>query len=271
MSVEHVVARWGREAVASKIGANATVRMIRSSRPDHPVRVDTGLSIRLESAICERCNNGWLSRWEGTVGTWLAPAVRGDIIAIADGDMKQRIAAWAIKTALLFVMSLHLQNGEGFVPESNLRWLYAHRDIPLPPPGSQVWLAAVLAGARAAHSTTMWLGTKLENPEAYVTTFTIGHLVVQVFGQDFRGETHYEAVAGGPLNDLRPPSRFLPFMAEVWPDGRPLVVWPLAHLLTEDDLSEFASWPGVGLTRSKLSEFRRGKITPVRTTLETDS
>jgi hypothetical protein len=96
---------------------------------------------------------------------------------------------WVVdKTALLYVMPLHLQNGEGFVPESSLRWLYDHRDNPVPPPGSRVWLACLDTNTTASHSTTLWLGNKIEDPEAYVTTFAIGHLVVQVFGQDFRGE-----------------------------------------------------------------------------------
>jgi hypothetical protein len=99
-------------------------------------------------------------------------------------------------------MPLHLQNGEGFVPESSLRWLYDHRDNPVPPPGSRVWLACLDTNTTASHSTTLWLGNKIEDPEAYVTTFAIGHLVVQVFGQDFRGEP--DAGRPGALDAGRP-------------------------------------------------------------------
>ena len=263
MTREHVVARWGREAVATQIGLNKPVRMVRSSRPGQVLRTDIGLSIRLNDSICGPCNNGWLHEWEDKVGPWLAPAVRSEITAIGDGAMREWTAAWAVKTALLYVASLHLQSGEGFVPQSHLKWLYENRKTPKPPPGSQGWFAALDTQSTAGQSTTMWLGDHIGTPEAYITTFAIGHLVVQVFGQDFINET--TAVGGGPINVLKMPRAFLPYAVQIWPevDGDPVVVWPPRSRLTEVDLRVFASWAGMKLTPTRMIEGRRGRITPV--------
>jgi hypothetical protein len=102
MTKEHVVARWGRDAVATRVGRGTRIKLVFTDSGRN-VRADTGLSIILRGAVCEACNSGWLAGWEDKAGPWLAPAILGEPIAIARGPMQELVAAWAVKTALLAV------------------------------------------------------------------------------------------------------------------------------------------------------------------------
>ena len=77
----------------------------------------------------------------------------------------------------------------------------------------------------------------------YLVTFTIGCLVVQVFGQDFSDDTH--SPDGRPLAILFPPSSVESFQVRLWPQPDHVVIWPPPNTLTTTNLNAFGSgWLG---------------------------
>ncbi len=237
---EHVYAKWMREASY----ATGQTRMTLGDDPK-PKRTYTGLYLALKDGVCRTCNNGWLSRLENRVKPWLAPAIRGEAMALAP-ETQPAVAAWACGKALLIELAMRQWRKAFYAPESNLRWLYEHRDDPIPPPGSQVWLAHVDAEFGEANSLTGFNKAALAperpaDPEVYLATFAVGYLVLQVAGQDFREPDHLSRT-GESLMELARPDTLLPFLRSVWPQRDDLVVWPPSHGLRKTDLPRFGNW-----------------------------
>lgn len=268
MSEEDVVPLWAGRAL------DATGRVVLRRGPDGTfVREYTGLRVKLPG-VCVSCNTGWMSRLENTVKPWLSPAIRGEEIVLA--MPQQRVVAfWAAKTALLYELAMRKRRAAMPLPDSNLRWIYEHRNDQKPIPGSFVWLAALDPDNTSAHDKERYtvsdqVTSSLRHDGKgsgsdwafanYLVTFTIGCLVVQVFGQDFSDDTH--SPDGRPLAILFPPSSIESFQVRLWPRPDHVVIWPAPNTLTTITLNEFGGgWLGtlsyyvVGLGSSRRIVF----------------
>jgi hypothetical protein len=100
-----------------------------------------------------------------------------------------------------------------------------------------VWLAAVNPGRRAAHSAGSWLGNGPDEPEALVSWFTVGHLAIIVFAQDFGEGPPYSSASGVPLRRVRPKGLLAPELVPIWPSNLPVVAWP-RQPISEDRVAE---------------------------------
>jgi hypothetical protein len=237
---EHVYPRWMRVAMS----AAGPTDLTRGDARAH-IRTDTGLTLLLRRGLCESCNTGWLSRMEREVEPWLAPALLGQKIALAP-TTQRLVAAWAVGRALLIELAMRTMRKPTYAPASALRWLYERRDDPEPPPGCQVWMAAVDAQLGTVDSLVGWnragcSGSVAGEPEQFFVSFSAGYLVFQVAGQDFR-EVDLLTRSGAPLLDFHRPDALLSLLVAIWPERSDLVVWPPPLAVSRKDLSRLAAW-----------------------------
>jgi len=154
----------------------------------------------------------------------------------------------------MFELALADQRHDVHAPVSSLRWLYDHRDDPVPPPGAQITMSFIDApeSLPAWHAVGSFHPNELENPEgkAYgsMAAFSIGHAVFTVFLQDFRGPDH-RALDGRPLARFEFPSRYGGYLVPLWPDPDLLTIWPNRLGLTIADRHGFAAWQDVKISR----------------------
>ena len=249
---EHIYPDWVRKG----IGATGHTRVTRTKGDARSEGSTTGLTWILRRSICRDCNTGWMATsLESAVKEYLLPAMLGKPIVL-EPAMQRVVATWAVKTALLFQMkAMADRQPRGFAPASNLRWLYDHRDNPEPPPGSHVWLAAVDAQLGTVDSHVGWHNATTSTPpldmELYLVSFSVGYLVFQVFGQDFREPDHH-AVTGEPLRDVLLPQPVLTYMRRIWPARTEVITWPPLGRLAWHDLSRFAAVDQAITARMKI-------------------
>jgi hypothetical protein len=254
---EHVYPKWIRE------GLRATGRTVitRTKSGERHRHVTTGLTVILRRSVCQACNTGWMSTYfENVVKDWLLPAMWGNPTGFTPG-MQRRVAAWACKMALMFELKAAEDRRQlAYAPASNLHWLYEHRTNPEPPPGCQVWIAALQADLLTADALTGWHTVTTSKPpqdmEFYAVTFSAGDLVFQVSGQDFR-EPDLNTPTGLPLARLEKPDWFLSYVNTIWPARADTIDWPRSSRLKRSDLPRFADWEGTSSRRERLVRLPR--------------
>jgi hypothetical protein len=239
---EHVIPRWVRKVLHTG-PVEITDRLTRDR-----FRYDQTLTLVVNSAVCDLCNGGWLNLIGERVRPDIRSAIVGSPVAMTASSARV-LATWAAERALLFELAMREAGAGGYTPESCLRWLYAHRDDPIPPPGTQVWMAYLDATtALPAWSVIGSWPEGLEQPEGYTSTFSLGCVVFLAFGQDFRESDHH-APDGRSLGRLELPSRFGGYLVPIWPDPDELIVWPPIYGLSTDDLTQVANLLSVAVVR----------------------
>src|SRR5206468_349632 len=130
----------------------------------------------------------------------------------------------------------------GGAPQSNLTWLYDHRDAPEPPQGSQVWIARIdpFATDRTPHAGSHTV-TGSPDIDGYMVTMAVGELILQVVGQDFR-QPDYLTPGGLPLITVERPDWLLSYLRVIWPERSDLIRWPLSYRIKGSDWRRLADW-----------------------------
>ena len=151
--------------------------------------------------VCEKCNSGWMSKLERSVSPKLGPMIRDERATRLTPRTQAAIATWTVKTAFMLE---HLYPSPHTVPESENHRFYT---IQQPPNGYRVWLArrrfltdsagrellvaaeseaiGRISGAEneaVARQTVDWFSQP--GNAMFRITFTIGHVVFQVFGHN---------------------------------------------------------------------------------------
>ena len=248
---EHVYPVWVRKG----LGATGPTTITRTKPAINLTRQEktTGLTWVLHHSICRDCNTGWMStKLEDEVKDCLLPAMLGQWAAFSV-EQQRLIAAWAVKTALLFELKAKEDGGQvTLAPQSNLNWLYQHREHPEAPLGSQVWIAAVDAELGTVDAQPGWHNVTTSLPpfdmQFYAVTFAVGYLVFQVIGQDFR-ESDHQTPSGGPLYVHQRPDWLLEYVNSIWPARSEVIDWPRSRRFKRADLSRFAGFEGTMAAR----------------------
>ena len=92
-SREHVFASW----IAALFADATPFTLTKSLGRTNVTTKDLGVSLR---AACAKCNNEWMSEFEVRAKPVLVPAMRGEQASWAQDD-QERVARWALKTALM--------------------------------------------------------------------------------------------------------------------------------------------------------------------------
>jgi hypothetical protein len=180
LSREHVIPRW--------VGKRLGIRAVAQERSGTTRRLDA-LSVVLPQ-VCVRCNTGWMHDLEQRASPVLGPMLIGpaSLLPITlDPSQQATLATWAIKTSLLLTYRMFKLQSGGWIPADNLKWLLSHARSDLPPPGARVWLGgirpadAVTRRNLAASAQAGCLFNEAGRPVAHVGTFSLGHVLFQVF------------------------------------------------------------------------------------------
>jgi hypothetical protein len=137
-------------------------------------------------AVCDTCNNGWMSELENAARLVLTSLILGESPELSADDQRL-IAAWACKTAFVSLLSSAEEDrADGYgVPPEEYRALYATREHPEPLPYSQYWTGRYVGERPPGAIRVVPMVVELDGlaepdtPAAYVLTLMVGALIVQ--------------------------------------------------------------------------------------------
>lgn len=235
LSREHILPDW----LNDELGIRGTERNLATvvhggypGRSRHRTAIGFDMKVK---AVCERCNNGWLSLLENEgAKPHLVPLVHG-VPHRLDIAAQRVLATWAAKTALV-TQAKHSKR-----LRSHFDSLY---DGQHPPRQTQVWIGAYREGALQDlsgflhHDLQIVFDPAEWNPHVvngYGTTIFVRHVLFQVIGLELAVEVQrtLKGVLGGALT-------------KIWPPTRP-VPWPPRIIIDEANLQVIADSviPGV--------------------------
>lgn len=128
--------------------------------------------------VCRDCNNGWMSDLESAVRPTMGGLIN-DIAMDLDAEAQQRLAQWAVKTAMVIEGVKQAKNGY-YTTEDRSQF----RQTRIPPMQTAVWVGRCAQSnnlhgeARKLHVSNPRPSNPLE--DGCATTFVIGRLVLQV-------------------------------------------------------------------------------------------
>jgi len=218
------------------------------------------IHVVLRNAVCARCNNRWMSDLEksfvNTLGTQLStPKARR-----LDPSQQERIARWAVKTALLMTLWTSVQSPTAtqfgyYVPDADLRWFPNNTT---PPPRTRVWIGAVHdPGHRAAHLQSAALSVEMTKPIAYFVTLSLGYLLFQVFGTQFTDMKDPSTGRESPAIDPPPPLNQA--LTNIWPGNGHDSVWPPSATIPSATLDNVSEWPAQLIRRDGAQPYAPGR------------
>ncbi|WP_426763052.1 hypothetical protein ACP3TD_11560 [Pseudarthrobacter sp. 1G09] len=229
MTREHVFGQWvsktGLDLSPVRHKAGPLNRLPRDMGEQPPYRQKV-------KNFCSTCNNGWMSRLEGTAQRVLTPMILGEPGTIAFED-RAAIAMWIQKTALtaMLVSSQEQRDGGYGLPASEYAALYEQRERMQPLDASRFWVgryaeADGFSGVRVTPLAIRAPGTpESDVPHGYVMTIVLGQLVLQ--GLRFTA----------PITDFDVTSEL--GMPQLWPSRAPLT-WPAGIACTQSVFLPFA-------------------------------
>lgn len=189
-SKEDVIPKWllkhlgldkSRDLIAS---SNLTDMGIPLQRP----RIQGSHTI-LQGAVCESCNNGWMSDLETQAKPIVTKMCSGEALDLTQADCNL-LSAWIFKTLTLWHVT---SNYRELVPLRDFQFLYQNG---APPPGRHVEIAYAAAEPLSAFRTRMspikvlFLESQYDKAvimqqvdrTSYILTMQIGRLLTQVVG-----------------------------------------------------------------------------------------
>lgn len=189
-------------------------------------------------AVCEQCNNGWMSRLENEEAK---PSLSGLIkygapVSVLPIGIKA-IATYALKMAIIANATGELADHPYFsTPE---RHCFAKNlEIPM---GIQIWLYALNAPGKVTgvfNSHTRRISVPIKYPfETCVSTFGIGFLGFQVVATRWVNP-HLTPFLGGFPGLIENP-KWMGRTVQLWPNRGKSIVWPPPFPIQDDGLREF--------------------------------
>jgi hypothetical protein len=202
LTEEHLLGKWLKELfIAAGLpigGAYSKLGFVGEDIPRSERLYPTALFEQTVRAVCETCNNGWMSQLEGAVQPFLgAMILRGQQTRLTRHDQRH-LAAWAVKTLLV---SQRMQPDKRVIPDSvydefykaqtpadkHMVWLGARGIIDKDDTGGEL-IAAAQVGPLDKFSVLASMSEKrqreIEAGNFYVGTLVVGRVALQMFGHD---------------------------------------------------------------------------------------
>jgi len=185
---------------------------------------------------------------------------------VLDPARQASLATWAVKTSLLLTYRKFKAQAGGWIPADNLAWLYLHGRSDKPPPGARVWLGGIRPRDTAAPrnlSASVQAGClldKAENPVAHIGTFSLGHVLFQVFCC----EAHNSAPSSEADSWLAPVGHFRSALVQIAPPSTE-VSWPPTAVFATDAVQivgERLQAPPPGFAVDVRDEWERAEHRP---------
>jgi hypothetical protein len=162
-------------------------------------------------AVCQKCNNGWLSDLETAAAPLLEGLVCGEP-SVLSTKQQMLLATWSYKMVLL--LQLIRPKDIRSIPQGRFHQFFSLRR---PPSDARLWLGAP-EGASAMHetSTELMIANRDHRVPGYFTALVLGHLLILCAGR----------LEPGP-EQLRIGSDNSPELArQLWPASIRSHIWP---------------------------------------------
>jgi hypothetical protein len=221
MTVEHVIPQW----ISRRVPDDAQITHVRDN-----TRWTSSVFSTTVSQVCTRCNNGWMSTLEQQIQHFVLGEVFNPGWAWLTSTTQTRLAAWALKTAMMFDYAAG--TGNHFIPEQHYRYLAANQH---PPQDVRVSLARAdiaLDGmiGRVSGYTGRPQSFAIEDASpiaGYSAAFHVG----------FFAATISSAVGNDEFWRMTPTDESLERYARIWHPAR-VLRWPLPARVSIDELDE---------------------------------
>ena len=136
-------------------------------------------------AVCEPCNNGWMSSLDGDIVPTLRPILLGHGGTI-DPTAAARLTKWALKTTLVAMhVASRQQRADGYgLPVEEYATLYRSKGVPEPPPGTQMWIGRYVGEERLAsawatpQAVTVDGVAEHDRPQGYTFNVVVGEVLL---------------------------------------------------------------------------------------------
>lgn len=208
-SKEHAWPKW-----ILKMRKDMNWGPIRRSVTGLPVKITASAQVKIK-AVCEPCNNGWMSRLE-TENKSLIGGLLNDLSVPLDTSQQTSLARWTVKTAM--VLDAVTKERKRFYAKSECENLYLNSVIP---DRTTVWLGRYFRSSLSLDGTEVWIdlpGTP-KVAKVCVTTIVVGHLAIQSVTTHVLPE-HKDKEIKGPISVV--PGTLL----VIWPASSRPVSWP---------------------------------------------
>jgi len=243
MTDEDVISKWFDKALTPEIlGPGRSAKRTYINKFDGSTRnkrwpSPQKLSVVKIKAVCQACNNGWMSRLDARAKSILSPAISGRGITI-DPEQQIALATW------ITMKSMVLESGPAWGVEAVPSFSIVDREVLMsqlaPPARTQARIAAIQTEGypvRLYHRTYVRGGPKSapqSDELAICVTMTVGCLVVQTFVDP-------QEINGGLLRGPVAARNYI----QIFPPVRESISWPPAVALTDESIEEFANPLGV--------------------------
>ena len=179
-----------------------------------PVKVTASAEVKIE-AVCQPCNNGWMSRLE-TENKSLIGSLLNDLSIPLDTSQQTSLVRWTLKTAM--VLDAVTKERNRFYTKSECENLHVNSLIP---DRTTIWVGRYFRSSLSLDGTEVWIDLPRipKVAKVCVTTILVGHLAIQSVTTHVLPE-HKRKEISGPISVV--PGTLL----AIWPAISRPVNWP---------------------------------------------
>jgi hypothetical protein len=190
------------------------------------------IELRLK-AVCEKCNQGWMSDLEQRAEPILSPMINGVSTGL-DRTTQQIVATWAVKTAMVLEHTLSAPHAIYWSPNQRAALARPPHEIPTE---TIVRISSYRGSQLAWYTGGLGYVAKLTSPEPMApstqATIVVGSLVLQVSSDRYEETTGQASITWPPPHSAK--------SEWIWPIQHAVVQYPpAAEPLTDAELLEFA-------------------------------
>jgi hypothetical protein len=183
-SQEHVWPKWAAPMLADEDPLPHFQQFVQDDRPGFERSYPKAAYSMTVGAVCEQCNNTWMSGLESRAKPYLEGMLHGRGRLLHQGGQRT-LAAWALKTAMM-VEQTHGAHQRG-IPVEEYTYLYEHGE---PSDRIRIWMATYTGTWAVAMGRTFGLDADMASgPDSdrgrrdiWGAAITFGPVVFQVFG-----------------------------------------------------------------------------------------
>jgi hypothetical protein len=226
LSREHLWPRWARDLLEQE---ERDHRVPHSIEPHDAAAKywDAPPFTATVKDVCRECNQGWMSPIEAEAKKYAEPLIRGEESLLIDVDAQWALSRWAYLKVLLFE---RVDVRYRLLPEHRYHEMYeSSQNEPTLPADMSVFLAAHIGLRVGQYAHRLLADAETRNPELFIGTITIKHLVVQVI-EDIAGD--------GEIKTFQHDHRVGGYEERIWPFTEPFP-WPPRRALTDLGLEVF--------------------------------
>jgi len=224
-SKEHLWSDW----ILKRLGTQPTrIKMGKAPAKNIPHSV---VEVR---CVCIRCNGTWMSALESENIPIIGRLMENTTTPL-DAAQQTSLALWAVMKAMI-LDAVNAKNRGNFFTRNECEALRLHRRIPA---NTVAEIGAYVQKGYSANGTIVWLDfpNAPKAAKASISTFVIGHLVIQAVTVHHQVEHENTRVGGVAIRD----GEWDKLLLRVWPAGTLPAKWPPRMTFSNSGSSSIAT------------------------------